>query len=138
MKIALKCDTSKIRVKENAKLIAGNLDTHWLQDLPYINYKHHLLDCLECPTRGLIARHQFIDTIEGVMNHSRYYQNKKRIQTHPTFKQLQADLDSMINTLYPTTKKIRNYIIKNNRINFDTVTASKKFTYWDKIKMMFY
>ena len=137
MKISLKCTTPKIRVKENAQLVAGNLDTPWLQDLPYINYKHHLLDCLECPTRGLIARHQIIDSTKDVMNHSRYKKNKKRIQNHPTFREMQSKLDSMINTLYPTTKKIRNYIIKNNRINFDTLTQNKKFTYLDKIKIFF-
>lgn len=135
--IALKCNTSKIRVKETAQEVAKNLDTSWLQDLPYIAYKHHLMDCLECPTRGLLARHQFINCTEGVVNVSRYKKNKKQIQQHPTFKRLQAELDSMIDTLYPKTKKLRKFIIKNNRIDYDTVTVEKKLTLLDKIKILF-
>lgn len=136
MKIALKCDPIKIKIKENAINIKGNLDSPWLPDFPQIAYKEHLRNCIECPTRGLIARHQFIDATDDMVVTPRFKRNKKRILNSPQIQQLQAKLDAKINTLYPTTKKIRNYIIKNNRINYDTVTASKRFTFWDKIKMV--
>lgn len=86
-------------------------------------YIKHLEDCNWNPTIGAIARQQFS------------VPKRNNLIKTPTEKYLEKTLKDYINSLYPKTKKIRNYIVKSNRLNLDFVTKSTGYSFMDRLKI---
>ena len=51
--------------------------------------------------------------------------------------QLLKTVKRTISKLYPKTKKVREYIIKNNRLVFDGVKKAKHYNSFDKLRIFF-
>lgn len=87
-------------------------------------YLKHLDNSLWNPTIGAIAKHQYICD-------PKYLPEDKY-----AVKYLKNILKDKINEFYPKTKKIREYIINDNRLNFNYVTKSKGYNILDKLKIL--
>ena len=98
-------------------------------------YKAHLKDCNENPTIGLLAKRKYIT--KKPMNYPEYaHRNMRYLEKQPVISELKKDLKSKINTLYPDTKHIRDYIINNDRVTLDFVEKHKKYTAFNKLMIM--
>ena len=130
-------DITVKNIKKNANMFVSALDHVWVPDLTSNLYNKHLQDCIDYPTRGLIAKHQIIDRYEPFCEPKIIRNNKKYINQRTITKQLLKQLKEKNNWLYPTTQKARNYIAKTNRVEFDTVKKSKGYNIIDRIRILF-
>ena len=55
------------------------------------------------------------------------------MEKEPEIKSLKDSLNEKIKKLYPNTKHIREYIINNDRVTFDGIEKSKKYTTLNKL-----
>ena len=125
------------RVKTNAQTAKLILETKRLShsyDHNIEQIQRHLDDCNYHPTTGLLARQKYIENAPKIFP-GRFIRNKETLKSHPTFQYLNGILEDTLNKLYPKTKKIRQYIIQNNRIDLDYVTRAKGYNLIDKLKI---
>lgn len=125
------------RVKTNAITAKNVLEVSYpvrTRNFRIKNIMPHLDDCNYHPTTGLLARQQYIENAPKSFPLN-FERNKATLRKHPTFKYLNEILEDTLNKLYPKTKKIRQYIIENNRLNLDYVTRAKGYNLIDKLKI---
>jgi hypothetical protein len=88
---------------------------------------HHLDDCIYHPTTGLIAKQAYLPNLN--------LKKKTGIVKHPQVDYLTDLLKQRMIQLYPKTRKAREYIIENERINLDFVKPSKGYSIIDKLRI---
>lgn len=98
-------------------------------------YINHLKNCEEHLTTGLLAKRQYITGKEW-KNPISARINIHILEKQPEVDTLQKNIKEKINTLYPKTKQIREYIINNDRVVLDTTKKSKKYTLLNKLAIM--
>ena len=136
MEIEIESSPKYESVRSNAYWSRVHLDTSFLPDEYDLGtYKAHLQDCKENPTVGLLAGKKYITG--KPMNYPEYaHRNMRYLERQPVISELKKDLKSKINTLYPDTKHIRDYIINNDRVTLDFVEKHKKYTAFNKLMIM--
>ena len=121
------------QVRSNAYWSRAHIDTRFAPDDGSIEtYKTHLKDCYNHPTSGMLAKRKYID--KRPMDYplcARY--NKSVMEMHPEVKALKKSFENEMKKLYPKTRFARQYIIDKDRIMFDCVEHSKKYSIWNKI-----
>lgn len=108
-------------VYRNAYLSNSEIDKDLLIHADYIkNTLAHMDDCIECPTRGLLARR--ICQNNGNERSPKYYRkNLAELKTFPQFKIKKEALNERIHTLYPETARARKLIIESNAVVYNRV-----------------
>lgn len=109
-----------LQIRRNAYWANINLDSRFVF---YNSAKDdmiaHLKDCIENPTRGLLARRE---QTGKKINYPGYYDfHKKQISKLPEVKQLNDVFESKLVTMYPKTLSVRNYLIKNENLVLNRV-----------------
>ncbi|MBR1619243.1 hypothetical protein IJ674_05055 [bacterium] len=123
-------------VRSNAYWSRVHIDTSLrIDDSDIEEYKAHLKDCNENPTIGLLAKRKYIT--KKPMNYPEYaHRNMRDLESQSVISELKKDLKSRIDKLYPNTKRIRDYIINNDRVTLDIVEKHKKYTTFNKLMVM--
>ncbi len=123
-------------VRSNAYWSRVHIDTSLrIDDSDIEEYKAHLKDCNENPTIGLLAKRKYIT--KKPMNYPEYaHRNMRDLESQSVISELKKDLKSRIDKLYPNTKRIRDYIINNDRVTLDIVEKHKKYTAFNKLMIM--
>ena len=123
-------------VRSNAYWSRVHIDTSLrIDDSDIEEYKAHLKDCNENPTIGLLAKRKYIT--KKPMNYPEYARrNMRDLESQSVISELKKDLKSRIDKLYPNTKRIRDYIINNDRVTLDIVEKHKKYTTFNKLMVM--
>jgi len=94
------------------------------------SYKAHLEDCKKNLTAGLVARQQIIN--KKPKNYPAFFiRNVRIIEREFDVKEIKDIINAKL-AKYNKTRYIRNYIIKSNRLNLDTVTKSLGYTKKDR------
>lgn len=88
------------------------------------NYAKHLDECIWNPTIGGIAEQQYV-----LKSQNRFH------KLNPQMKYLIDILDNTKKRLYPKTRKARDYIIKDNRLDLLSVTRSRGYNWLDRLKI---
>jgi hypothetical protein len=120
-------------VIQNAYWVRASLNSRLRPDEYDIkDYKAHLHDCKKNPTIGFLARKRYIKgrPMEYPLAAKR---NLRDINKQPEIDILQKSIDEKIQTLYPRTKHIRQYIIDNKRVALDGIEEIRKYTIFDKM-----
>lgn len=133
----LKVNVSRFEsVKKNAYQARTVLDTGFLPSAIDVDcYIDHIKDCIKTPTVGLIAREKYINKKPKDFPIC-FLRNKAMMDEVPVVKRLNSELDSKLGKLYPTTAKIREFIIKDGRLNLYNVTKSRGYNMLDKLKLL--
>lgn len=96
------------------------------------HYKAHLRDCEKNPTVGLLIKNKYITG--KPMNYPIDAKcNFNYVKSQPEIDTLQKSVDNRIQTLYPKTKHIRQYIIDKDRVSLDEVKKARKYTVFNKL-----
>ncbi len=123
-------------VRSNAFWSRLHIDTSLrIDDSDIEEYKAHLKDCNENPTVGLLAKRKYI-TRKPMEQPIFAKRNMHYLEKQPEIKKLKKAFESKVNTLYPSTKHIREYIINEDRVLLDYVKRSQKYTSFDKLMIM--
>ena len=124
------------KVRRNAYWSRVHIDTKLKIDKDDIeDYKMHLYDCEKNPTVGLLAGKKYI-TGEPMNYPLCANRNIRYLEKQPEIDTLKKSIENKIDKLYPKTKYIREYIIDNNRVVFDGIEKSKKYTKFDKLMIL--
>lgn len=124
------------QIKNNAVWARASIDSKHKPDaFNLFSYKEHLHDIIKNPTRGLLAKKMFI-TEKPMCYQGCAKRNFHYIQKQPDIIELIQNIKNRINTLYPNTKHIRQYIVDNNRVVYDKIKPIKKYSLSDKIKIL--
>ncbi len=118
------------RINQNAYWANAHLDTKFHIDTDNIedNLKH-IKDCIENPTRGLLAAKKHKTT-----NYPDCYtRNYNKLLKIPSIKKAVDNFDKQFNNLYPKTAKARKFLINNESIKLDYVKPIKH-----NLKRMFF
>ena len=120
----------------NAYSSRSGIDTTLLIDERNIeNYKSHLYDCKKNPTVGLLIRKKYI-TGKPMNYPETAYRNMRFMERQPKIDSLIKNVNNKIKNLYPRTAHIREYIIDKNRVVLDGTEKIKKYTIFNKLKIM--
>jgi len=103
-----------------------------IDDIDY--YKAHLQDCIKNPTRGKIAEQQYI--IKRTNNPEAAWINQQIMNRQPEIKPLLKEFQDKIQTLYPRTAKLRDYIIKSGRLELENIKPCKHYNWFEKLKIL--
>lgn len=120
----------------NARMLRDDLDTRFYpDDYGEYYYARHLEDAIKKPTVGMMALHEAKK--KPLLNYPYHFERNQKIieETSPEVKKLKSIFDEAIDKLYPKTKKIREFIIAQDRIDFDTIKKSKGYNWFDKLKL---
>ncbi len=119
-------------IKSNAYWSRVHIDTmFWPSEDGKSTYTAHVQDCIDNPTRGLIARRKYITG--KPMNYPDYAKRNKLIfDVQPDVAVLNKTLKKNINKMYKKTKYARSYIINSDRVALDYVKKGKEYTKFDK------
>lgn len=125
-----------VDARYNAYWTKIGIDTNFSPDNGTIkDYKLHLMDCEKHPTIGLLARKKFITGTP--MNYPETAnRNIRFMERQPEIRTLLESIDTKIKELYPKTKKIREYIIDNERVIFDRIEKNKKYSLFNKLAIL--
>lgn len=109
-----------LQIRRNAYWAHIHLDSSFsLYEAAKVDMIAHLKDCIENPTRGLLARRE---QTGKRLNYPGYYElHKKQIAKLPEVKQLNDVFESKLVTMYPKTLSVRNYLIKNDNVVLNRV-----------------
>ena len=120
------------KIKSNAYWSRVNIDTKlWPSTVGCDDYARHIQDCIDNPTRGLIARRKYITG--KPMNYPEYASRNKLIfENKPKVKILLKKFNDEMKNLYKKTRYARKYIIDDDRLSLDTVTRARKYTKFDR------
>lgn len=124
------------RERINARMLRNELDTRFFpDDYGKYYYARYLEDTIQQPTVGMIAIHEAKK--KPLLNYPRYFERNKKIieEQSPEVKKLKMFLDETLQNLYPKTKKLREFIIQQNRIDFDTIKKSKGYNLLNKLEL---
>lgn len=125
------------RERYNAYWSRVGIDTRLLADKYNVeDYKAHLKDCEKNPTVGLLARKKYI-TGKPMNYPETARRNLRYIEKQPEIDTLTKSVNNKIKELYPKTAFVRQYIIDNNRVVFDRIEKIRKYTVFNKLKIMF-
>ncbi len=128
----------KNNVKNNAQNYKKSLDVSWATTDTAKNYKQVMEDCITYPTSGRIAKYQFVKMVPYEYSDTVIWRNEQLVLNNDKqAKNLTEIYKGAYKKIYHRTKKAREYIIKNNRINFDYVTKSKGYGLVDRIRILF-
>ncbi len=123
------------------QIIANAIQTHSFMDSRMIasvydidHYKAHLQDCIKNPTRGKIAEQQYI--IKRTNNPEAAWINQQIMNRQPEIKPLLKEFQDKIQTLYPRTAKLRDYIIKSGRLELENIKPCKHYNWFEKLKIL--
>ena len=98
-------------------------------------YKSHLKDIEKCPTVGLLARKKYLTG--KPMNYPMYARrNMSYINKQLEINLLNMSIKKQMKTMYPRTQYIRQYIIDNGRVLLDSIEATRKYSIFDKLKIV--
>ena len=125
-------------MRYNAKLVRDELDTRFYpDDYGEYYYAQHLKDTIQKPTVGMMSLHEAKS--KPMFDYPLFYNRSKKIleEKSSTIKVLKKTLDDTLQNLYPRTLKIREFIIEQERIAFDTIKKSKGYNWFDKLKLFF-
>ena len=123
-------------VRSNAQWTRAGIDTTLrVSDYNISDYKSHLLDCEKNPTVGLLARKKYI-TGKPMHYPEAADRNISYIKRQPEVDFLEKSFKNKIDTLYPKTKHIREYIIDNNRVILDGTKKAQKYTLANKLAII--
>lgn len=119
----------------NAQKTRSFMDSRIIASIDDIDcYKAHLQDCIKNPTRGKIAEQQYI--IKKINNPEAAWINQQIMDRQPEIKPLLKELQDKIQTLYPRTAKLRDYIIKSGRLELENIKPCKHYNWFDKLKIL--
>jgi len=123
-------------IKYNAHNTRDRLDTVFRPDENAIKVcRKHLQDCLDYPTVGMIANRAYVR--KKPYNLPKYVaRNKNIINNNNEIKMFKGYCKEIIETFYPKTKHIRQYIADNDRVVLDFIKPIKKYTSVDKLKLL--
>ena len=125
-------------VRSYAKSAAHELDTRFYPD-DYCEYYYakHLENTLRQPTIGMMALQEA--KTKPRLNYPYHFDRNKKIieEKSNTVNKMKKMLDDTINSLYPKTKEIREFIITHNRIEFDKVKKAKGLNLFEKLSLFF-
>lgn len=109
-----------LQIRRNAYWAHIHLDSRFsLYEAAKVDMVCHLKDCIENPTRGLLARRE---QTGKRLNYPGYYElHKKQIAKLQEVKQLNDVFESKLVTMYPKTLSVRNYLIKNDNVVLNRV-----------------
>lgn len=125
-------------VRTIAKLVRKELDTRFYPDEHgKYYYEKHLENALQHPTSAMIAMQEA--KRKPLLNYPNFFERNIKIieEKSGEVKTLKNSLNDIIDFLYPRTKNLREYIINNNRIEFDTIKRVKKCNFINKLKLLF-
>lgn len=115
-------------VRRNAYWAHTEIDSRFPLDESTINfYSKHLKDKIKHPTNGMLAMREMSKTSK---NYPMAYDTKMKIlnkqiaRTAKLFKKY----NDLINTIYPKTKKIREYIINHDKVVLHKVKKTNGFS----------
>jgi len=124
------------RARYNAYWSRSGIDTTLRVEKDNINdYKAHLRDCEENPTVGLLARKKYI-TGKPMNYPETAYRNVRYMEKNSEIDTMIKSINKKIKELYPRTAHIREYIIDNNRVVLDGIEKIKKYSAFNKLKIM--
>ncbi len=75
-------------------------------------------------------------TIGGILKRD-CFGDVSKYQNNESVRYLESLVDSNIKSLYPKTRKLRQYIIDDNRISLDCVKPVRGYTIMDRLKILF-
>ena len=125
-------------IRYNAKLVREELDTRFYpDDYGEYFYEQHLKDTIKKPTAGMMALQEAKS--KPLLDYPLFFTRNKEIleEKSSSIRTLKKALDDTIQFLYPKTGKIREFIIEQERIAFDTIKKSKGYNWFDKLKLFF-
>lgn len=123
------------RIRANAIQTRSFMDSRMIASIYHVDYyKAHLKDCIENPTTGKIAEQQYI--IKKINNPEAAWINQQIMDRQPEIKPLLKELQNKIQTLYPRTAKLRDYIIKSGRLELENIKPCKHYNWFDKLKIL--
>lgn len=123
-------------VRLNAVSLNASMDSAMNPKITNLKDKYvkHMEYCINNPTTGLIARQEFIiNPVKKFPGH--YIANSYHINDSKEGKYLQNILNERIENLYPKTKKIRDYIIKDNRLSLNYRKEIRGYNLLDALKI---
>ncbi len=123
-------------IRNNAKWAIQEMDTRFFpDDYGEYYYAQHLKNAIEKPTVGMMAFHEA--KTKPLLDYPNHFDLNKRIleEKSSTVKKLKQTFDNVLYHLYPKTSKIREFIIDEDRIAFDTIKKSKGYNWFDKLKL---
>jgi hypothetical protein len=120
-------------VRSNAYWTRVHFDTQLWPDIDgAAHYRKHLQDCIDNPTIGLLARKKYITGPR--MNYPDFaWRNRKIMENDKGIEAAVKYLKGVVNTLYPKTKHIREYMIDKNRVALDEIRPCKGYNRLDKL-----
>lgn len=122
-------------VKNNASELRMELDTKVsLRQLEQEKYLPHMDNCIYHPTTGLLARQELIHDVPKSFP-SQFSQNLYYLRNLKGYKYLSGILENRLNELYPQTKNLRKFLIKNNYLSLYYVKSKQKLNFLDKVKL---
>lgn len=89
------------------------------------NYARHLEECISNPTLGGIAEQQYL-----LKSQNRFH------KLNPKMRYLIDILNDEKKKLYPKTRKVREYIIQDDRLDLLSVTKRKGYNWFAKLKIL--
>ncbi len=123
-------DFSINNIKNNAQYAKCELDTSLRVHPDFIKRNlAHIQDCIENPTRGLIARRQMR---KSELNAPKYYRvNFNEYMNMPVVKEKLKEFNDKFysKSLYYKTGYFRKQLIKHDRVIFGKVIKSSKFNH---------
>ena len=127
----------KKRIAQNVRELKNSLDTSWASHKTAEDYKKHMKDRIEYPTTARLAKHELFDRARKVYDTNIIWRNEQIVLNQdPEAAQLAKALKQKMKKLYPKTRKVREYIIKDDRISLDCIKPAKGFSFFDRIGIL--
>ncbi len=137
MEIGIEPIKQYYNVRSYAKTAADELDTRFFpDDYGEYYYAKHLENTIQQPTIGMMAMQEA--KTHPQMNYPWYFDRNKKIieENSNVVKNLKKILDDKINSLYPKTQKIREFIISHDRIEFDRIKKARGLNLFEKLSWL--
>jgi len=89
------------------------------------------------PTNGFLVKHQYMGNNRFSNNGHKRSCNIENLKSSKNIMNLRNEILDRINTLYPKTKNLRKYIIRNDRLSVEYVKPKKGYNVMNKLAIMF-
>ncbi|MCM1338702.1 MAG: hypothetical protein NC191_03425 [Muribaculaceae bacterium] len=130
----LKIPPRIVQVKENAKNAMRLTNLGTTKEM-IDAHATQLEDCIYHPTTGLLARNKYCKP-ENIF-HNSITPRRRNLENSPMIKYLNGILQDRMKSLYPKTRKLREYIIDERRISLDSIRPCRGYSFIDKLKILF-
>lgn len=97
-------------------------------------YKLLLQDIYEHPTLGFLIKKEYYDN-SSINLPSKFVINKQMLECKEEIVEMREKIRQRVNTLYPRTKYVRQYIKNQNRVNLYYVRPGEGFSILDRFKI---